>query len=200
MQRHQEERLTAVEPEKVATFLSDSYYPADRKRNLRKNQPRISRFLYQTRKVFDFLTPSVGSGRRGDRPMPGIQATCFRLRQRMKAAPPASKAAAVQVLGSGTGSGPAPIAVVRRGQPDQGHRSTAGTNPHISPGEICAASKFLLERNLARPTGKNGKTKVVVPFSDGVNPGRPDDIRLYRPSGRIFHAMHEISGLRHGKL
>jgi hypothetical protein len=34
-------------------------------------------------------------------------------------------------------------------------------NPHISPGEICAASKFLLERNLARPTGKNGKTKVV---------------------------------------
>jgi hypothetical protein len=37
-------------------------------------------------------------------------------------------------------------------------------NPHISRGEICAVSKFLLERNLARPTGKNGKTKVVVPF------------------------------------
>jgi hypothetical protein len=37
-------------------------------------------------------------------------------------------------------------------------------NPHISQGEICAASKFLWKRNLARPTGKNGKTKVVVPF------------------------------------
>ena len=125
-----------------------------------------------------------------DRPLPGIQATCFRLRKRMNAAPP----------GSGTSEGPGPIAAVRRGQPDRGHRSTAGANPHISPGEICAASKFLWKRNLARPTGKNGKTKVVVPLSDGVNPGRPDDIRLYRPSGRIFHAMHEISGLRHGKL
>ena len=129
-----------------------------------------------------------------------IQETFARLRQRMNAAPPASRAAAAQVPGSGTGSGPAPIAVVRRRQPDQGHRSTDGTNPHISPGEICAASKFLWKRNLARPTGQNGKTTVVVPFSDGVNPGRPDDIRLYRPSGRIFHAMHEISGLRHGKL
>ena len=38
------------------------------------------------------------------------------------------------------------------------------TNPHVSPGEICAASKLLWKRNLARPTGKNGKTKVVVPF------------------------------------
>jgi hypothetical protein len=37
-------------------------------------------------------------------------------------------------------------------------------SPHISPGEICAASKFFLERNLARPTGKNGKTKMVVLF------------------------------------
>jgi hypothetical protein len=42
--------------------------------------------------------------------------------------------------------------------------SSASFSPHISPGEICAASKFLLERNLARPTGKNEKTKVVVPF------------------------------------
>jgi hypothetical protein len=39
------------------------------------------------------------------------------------------------------------------------------------------------------------KAKWLFHFSDGVNPGRPDDIRPYRPSGRIFHAMHEISGL-----
>jgi hypothetical protein len=39
------------------------------------------------------------------------------------------------------------------------------------------------------------KPKWFFYFSDGVNPGRPDDIRPYRPSGRIFHAMHEISGL-----
>jgi hypothetical protein len=36
---------------------------------------------------------------------------------------------------------------------------------------------------------------MVFPISDGVNPDRPDDIRPHRPSGRIFHAMHEISGL-----
>ena len=44
--------------------------------------------------------------------------------------------------------------------------------------------------------GRMDKTKVVFPFSDGVSPGRPDDIRPYRPSGRIFHAMREISGLK----
>jgi hypothetical protein len=44
-----------------------------------------------------------------------------------------------------------------------------------------------------REKGKNQSS--VFHFSDGVNPGRPDDIRPYRPSGRIFHAMHEISGL-----
>jgi hypothetical protein len=40
------------------------------------------------------------------------------------------------------------------------------------------------------------KPKWFFHFSDGVSPGRPDDIRPYRPSGRIFHAMHEISGLK----
>jgi hypothetical protein len=40
------------------------------------------------------------------------------------------------------------------------------------------------------------KPKWFFHFSDGVNPGRPDDIRPYRPSGRIFDAMHEISGLK----
>ena len=37
---------------------------------------------------------------------------------------------------------------------------------------------------------------MVFPFTDGVNPERPDDIRPYRPLGRIFHAQHEISGLK----
>ena len=32
-------------------------------------------------------------------------------------------------------------------------------------------------------------------LSDGVSPGRPDDIRPFRPFGRMFHAKHEISGL-----
>ena len=37
---------------------------------------------------------------------------------------------------------------------------------------------------------------MVFPISDGVNPERPDDIRPYRPLGRIFHAQHEVSGLK----
>jgi hypothetical protein len=32
-------------------------------------------------------------------------------------------------------------------------------------------------------------------LSNGVNPVRPDQIRPYRPFGRIFHANHEIYGL-----
>ena len=68
-------------------------------------------------------------------------------------------------------------------------------SPHISRSEICAASKLFLQNDLARPTGKNGKTKVVFPFFDGVSPDRPDSIRPYRPTGRILHAMHEIFGL-----
>jgi len=50
---------------------------------------------------------------------------------------------------------------------------------------------------LARPTGQTGKTKVVFPISDGVNRDRPDNIRPYRPLGRIFHARYEVSGLTH---
>jgi len=42
-----------------------------------------------------------------------IQETFVRLRQRMNAAPPTSRAAAAQVPGSGTGEGPGPPAAVK---------------------------------------------------------------------------------------
>ena len=46
-----------------------------------------------------------------------------------------------------------------------------GTDPPISPGEICAASKFLLGRNLARPTGKNGQNQSGFSiFPTGLTP------------------------------
>jgi hypothetical protein len=40
---------------------------------------------------------------------------------------------------------------------------------------------------------EKGKTKVVF-FPTGLTPDRLDFIRPNRPSGRIFHALHEISG------
>jgi hypothetical protein len=73
-------------------------------------------------------------------------------------------------------------------------RARCRLSPHISRYEICAASKFLLSNNLARPTGPNGKTKVVFPSADGVNSDRPDQIKPYRPVGRIFHAGMKYPG------
>jgi len=166
MQRHQEERLTAVEPKNRRPNCSTPAF-ADGKGNLRwakneANEPvRLTgiplRRTAGASRPYHRTFSSVGAaGPR--RPLPGIQETCFRLRQRMKAAPPTSKAAAAQVPGSGTGSGPAPIAVVRRGQPDRGHRSTDGTKTwqtlNQAPSAKCSfpAAQPI---DLLRPSGRH---------------------------------------------